>query len=336
MKIKTFYCKKLHEDINFDAECIYTCCGPQPGPGYKLPNENTDMKKYCKQFAKWKYRIAKMPFIGKMPKECKNCLELKTKDISLSDLIRNKFLFKKEQAKIKNIIFKSFKQCELACVYCSEKRYTKGKKTQEIQKSDFYNTLPLLKALKDQDLIDNSFTVEFQGGSIQVWDEFIPTLDEIVKYGVKNIIYHTNAFKFVPEIVKYSNINSSISVSIDSGCADTYSKIKGEDRFNTVIENITMYADAGINCTVKYIIVKNLNDNIEEVDKFIKIIDEIRGKIKDSNKINVMVTIDYRESLKQNYKASEENCKLIHHIQNHCNINNIYFEIENHIKEAIK
>ncbi len=334
--MKIFYCKKLHEDINFDADCIYTCCGPQPGPGFPLPTEETDINKYCNQLAKWKQKIAKMSFVGKIPEECKTCLELKTKDVSYFELIKNRIAFKKDHAKIKNIIFKHFRQCELACVYCTEKRYTKGKKTQQIQKSEFYDTLPLLKALKEQDLIANDFCAEFQGGSIQVWDEFLPTLEEIVKYGVKNIIYHTNAFSFVPEIVENANINSAISISIDSGCAETYTKIKGEDRFNTAIENITRYADAGINCAVKYIIIRNLNDNIEEAEKFTKIIDEIRGKIKDPNKISVMATIDYRESLKPNYKASEESRKSIQYIKNYCETNNIYLEMENHIKNAIK
>lgn len=298
--MKSYYCKRLYEEINFDAENVYVCCGKSLGPAFDVP-QNTSIKEYCKKLINWKYNSVRNAYINKISDECKNCLELEKREISFFDFISIKFfpIFFYKKFKIKNIIIKSFRQCELACVYCLEKRYTKGKKITNIVKSDFYNFLPIFDSLLNQNLLDKQdLRIEFQGGSISVWDEFIPLLEKIKDTGIKNIQYHTNAVKFIPQIEELAKItNSSMSISIDCGCSDSYKKIKGENCFDNVVENIIKYADAGVSISCKYIIVKNVNDNIEEISKFMNLIKDIKNKVKYKDNIGCMIDIDFRESL---------------------------------------
>ena len=58
-------------------------------------------------------------------------------------------------------------------------------------KSDFYELLPIFKEFQKNNLIDiNNAEICFQGGSISVWDEFIPILNSAYEYGVKNFTYY--------------------------------------------------------------------------------------------------------------------------------------------------
>lgn len=34
--MKSYYCKRLYEEINFDAEDIYVCCGMSLGPSFPI------------------------------------------------------------------------------------------------------------------------------------------------------------------------------------------------------------------------------------------------------------------------------------------------------------
>ena len=39
--MKSYYCKRLYEEINFDAEHVYVCCGKSLGPSFDLRFKKT-------------------------------------------------------------------------------------------------------------------------------------------------------------------------------------------------------------------------------------------------------------------------------------------------------
>lgn len=334
--MKSYFCKRLYEEINFDAENIYVCCGKSLGPSYKVPERNPSAK-YLNDLIKWKQNCAKQAYLGEVSTSCLGCCELQEQEISKQDYLKAKF-FNTKKFPIRNIIVKTYRQCELSCLYCLERKYTKGQKTTVIEKSNFYDFLPIAKELIKKNLIDKYTRLEIQGGSFTVWDEFLKILDLFVKFGIKDILYHTNAVKFVPEIADAaSKINSQMSISIDSGCEETYLKIKGENKFNEVLENIVKYADASVQCSVKYIISKNLNDNIEEIKKFGNIIKELKERTKFPHKISTMLDIDFRESLSSSdYAVPEEYISMFKYMKDFCEKNNIDIGYQDFIKNKLE
>lgn len=339
--MKSYYCKRLYEEINFDAENVYVCCGKKLGPSIETPNKsNMNISEYCKKLIKWKFKSAQNAYLGNISPQCKDCIELEDREITFFDFFKMKFLpfFYRKKFRIKNIIIKSYRQCELSCIYCLEKKYTKGKQTNTVEKSEFYDFLPILNSLIEQNLLDkNDLRLEIQGGSFSVWDEFIPVLSKIKNHGISNILYHTNAVKYIPEIAELSQItNSAMSIPLDCGCAESYKKIKGSDLFNIAVENIIKYANSGISISCKYIIVKNINDNEQELSNFLDTIKEIRSKINNKDNISIMLDIDFRESLAvSNYAISDKNLSLFKHAIEFCKENGINIGFQDFIKKKL-
>lgn len=344
--MKSYYCKRLYEEINFDAENVYVCCGKSLGPSFETPqkkcthNTTININKYCNKLIDWKLSSARKAYIGNVSENCKNCIELEEREITTSDFLLMKIFpnLKTKKFKIKNIIVKSFRQCELSCIYCLERRYTQGKKVKIKTKSDFYNLLPIFDALTNQNLLDKKeLRIEFQGGSISVWDEFLPMLNKIKDLGINNVMYHTNAVTFIPEIAELARTtNSTMSISIDCGCKESYKKIKGDDLFDNVIENIIKYENAGISISVKYIIVRNLNDNLEEINKFLNLMKEIRTNAKNKDNISIMFDIDFRESLAENkYIIPDDYKKLLYHSINFGKENNFEIGFQEFIRNQL-
>lgn len=342
--MKSYYCKRLYEEINFDAENVYVCCGKSLGPSFETPththNTTININKYCDKLIDWKLSSARNAYIGSVSEHCKNCIELEEREISTLEFLLMKIFpkLKIKKFKIKNIIVKSFRQCELSCVYCLEKRYTNGKKIKVKTKSDFYDFLPVFDSLIKQNLLDTKeLRIEFQGGSISVWDEFLPILNKIKDLGINNVLYHTNAVTFIPEIAELAKTtNSSMSISIDCGCRESYTKIKGDDLFDNVVENIIRYANAGISISIKYIIVRNLNDNIEEITKFLNLIKQIRTNTKNRDNISIMFDIDFRESLaSKDYIIPPNYKQFLEYVINFGKENNIKVDFQEFIEKKI-
>lgn len=338
--MKSYYCKRLYEDINFDAENVYVCCGASLGPAYPIPKqeEKFNYEHYLKSLINWRYNCIKNAYLGNISEKCKNCIELEPKRIYLKDFLKTKFFAKVSSFPIKNIVIKSYRQCEFACVYCLERKYTKGKKTLEITASEFYNFLPILNTLINKKLINNKdLRIEFQGGSFSVWDEFQEILDKVVNYGVSEILYHTNAYTYIPKISEYAKkVNSSMSISIDSGCKETFEKVKSVNSFDNVVENIIKYANSNINCSIKYILIKNLNDNLDEIKKYCNTIDYICSKIKDKNKISMMIDIDFRESLaNKNYEIPKEYIEIFDYLEEHSKKTGIPLGMQDFIQKKL-
>ena len=61
-------------------------------------------------------------------------------------------------------------------------------------------------------------------------------------------------------------------ISLDSACRETYKKVKNVDCFNKVVENMKKYAKVQrhghYTVRSKYIIIPNVNDNLEEIIKW--------------------------------------------------------------------
>jgi len=335
--MKAYYCKHLYNEMNFDINNIYICCGSSLGPSHEVynPEKWKSYDDFVKDLLKWRQNISKQAYSGNIPEQCENCIELKKIDISLKDYLKGKFFNKYP---IRHIIIKPFRQCEMACIYCLERRITHGKTTLEVSKSDYYEFLPIFKKMIENKIIaTEDVEICFQGGSISVWDEFEEVLDLAYKYGVKNFEYLTNAYSFLPKIAEAAkDTNSRIVVSLDCGCRETYKKIKLTDKFDDVVNNIVEYANSNIEVLLKYIVVKDVNDNVEELQKFCDTVSEIRKRhTKGKRDIAMMIDIDYRDILKPDYVMPEEHRELLRYISEWGKENNVSVGMQEHVRKMI-
>lgn len=67
-----------------------------------------------------------------------------------------------------------------------------------------------------------------------------------------------------------------MTISLDSGTRETYKKIKRVDKFDDVVNNVKRYIkeigeEFSFHLIMKYIILKDMNDNKEEIDKWIDV-----------------------------------------------------------------
>jgi len=90
----------------------------------------------------------------------------------------------------------------------------------------------------------------------------------------------TNGFIYLEELKDLlSEKNIKLNVSLDSGKAETFAKIKGVDCFDKVVENLKKYATSGGEIQLKYIVLDGINCEKTDIDGFIGIAKEINATV---------------------------------------------------------
>jgi len=167
--------------------------------------------------------------------------------------------------------------CQCMCVYCSLREEGLFDVTPE---SERINEI-ILEALDyafEKDLIHPEATWQVSCGEITI-HPFRQRIYDLLSD--KQVCFYTNAMLFDEHIARNLSANprSSINLSIDSGTASTWHKVKGIDNFGKVVSNLERYAkhssrDGQI--TLKYILLPEVNANLEDYDGLIGIMKSIR------------------------------------------------------------
>ena len=322
---KRLYCKRLNETLNFDALKVFYCCATRTGPSIDVPNPNK-----IKDIIKKRNSLIKMLDRGEIPAECVGCFDLKEQEVP-KPLILSQF---SKPPKANMIIVKHFKQCDCSCTYCCE-QYLSGRKiVLKPKKSDYYDLLPIIKELYKQNMIDKKeLDVHFQGGNVSVLEEFNDLVNIFIKNGVKRVEIATNGIKYLPQIEQICNKTFvDVNISIDAGTKETYKKIKTVDKFEDLIQNLKKYAKLPILLRLKYILVRGINDNKEEIENYINLMKEIG--IKNSE---LMIDQCDSEFLKNGeFKIPEYYYEIFEFYKEKCKENNIEANIWEYIKEILE
>ena len=167
------------------------------------------------------------------------------------------------------------------CIYCSEQYLSKRKLVVKPQKSDYYDLYPIIKDLYNKNILDSkNLEVLFQGGNVSVLEEFDDLAEIFVTNGAKKLELAVNNIKYLPIIEKLcTKTFIDFDISIDCGCRETFKKLKIVDKFDDVVENLRKYAKLPVQIRLKYILIKGVNDNIEEISKYIELMKDIGIKI---------------------------------------------------------
>ena len=274
--MKEYFCDQLNNTITCFHNGIFACCSGHKDDliyydGYSDKDKNMD----------WSYILKKKYYFFSLLNEknidnspCKGCFYLREK--TENDKISSVF----NQINISNWL-----HCNCGCIYCARiKDGKKNKITIFPKKSPYYDIIPVIKNLNNQKLfVSKNLEVCIQGGDISVLKDFekiIKTFSELNTIDVNSVFFIilSNSIVYKPiirELIKKGKCK--LVTSIDAGCKETYKKIKRVDKFNNVIKNLKRYCSCLIDpkIIIKYILVKNINDNEKEVSLFINKMKEI-------------------------------------------------------------
>jgi len=172
--------------------------------------------------------------------------------------------------------------CNQKCIYCGYPQifYKKQKQMQSsITEGKRYDILKCLQYVEDN-CIAEDVRVDYCVGEIGVQKIHNEKILAIWNRNNWRGEIATNATVFLPGIATLLEKNLiSLLTSLDSGTSETYHKIKCADLFDRTIENLTKYAGTGGGILrIKYIVLEGINDNQNEIDKFIDIIEQLSNK----------------------------------------------------------
>lgn len=259
-------CDLLQNEITFFHNQIQSCCSSQLGPVYysDYKGEKIDVQRILDI----KRNAFEQMKSENVPKNCEGCFNIKS---------CNNAEF---QPKFTRLIISHWVHCNCSCIYCARNQFSDGKVTRTPQNSDYYDMLPIIREMYRNGLLstDNDLFVDFQGGDISVLAEFDDIIRELMAHNVDYIRFTTNNIVYQPLIAElFKQSRAELMTSLDCGCRETYLKLKRVDKFNDTVENLKKYKEACKDAFIfiKYITVKGVNDNVDEVNKFLDLMFEI-------------------------------------------------------------
>ena len=253
------YCQHLYNGITFHFKGLTLC--------NEIFNKEDSYIEYKGDFLK-KFLERRNEIISDMKNDI--CLDYCQKCIHLKDVGNEEV-----NDKIRKIDIFHWNECNCGCFYCSNRNSTKFKIVNHKVKGQI-NILKSLDKLKKLGVLDDKLAIHTHGGEPTILKEFGDILKFALKYNYPvNIMSNGILYeKLIPQVLKIPN--SVITISLDAGTRETYKQIKKVDKFNDVIKNVKSYVkDLGeeysSHIIMKYIILKGINDNKEEIDKWINI-----------------------------------------------------------------
>ena len=252
-------CHWIQHGLSFERDHIEMCClCCHKGGGHLYLKEN-----YNGKGLKWEdiFKL-KTKFIednknGIIDPRCEGCFNLTHKD------------WDDDKKYINYIHFNHWTHCNSDCIYC----YTSWDK-KNFQKRPHYKVMPILKELFKKKLFHPDGEVTFAGGEPTILNEFDDIINLLIKNGANRITVHSSGIKFSKAIEKgIKEGKVSVCLSADAGSSETFYKVKRVNKFDKFWQNVEKYANAQTKdndylVETKFIIIPEINDNKEEVEKW--------------------------------------------------------------------
>ena len=249
-------CEWLEYGINISPNGIEYCCMYNPKSDKREPVVPIKNGQYdIKSFLKIKKQVLKKQKKGIINPGCIGCYNLQKGNWNTKDFY-------------KYIVVNLNYKCNSDCCYCfTHKNKLAFNSLKEI---------PLLniikKGIKKKLILPNS-EIHLGGGEPTLHTEFEDILNELLDYGCNNIKIYSSGVKYSKAIEKAIDKNAcKLYISTDSGTEKLYKRIKNINKYNEVWNNIEAYSkkqgNENTNVWIKYIIIPDINDNIESAKDF--------------------------------------------------------------------
>ena len=259
-KVEYKCCPHIRNGLNFTRTGLRFC--------NKLSASGQDSivlygKDFYKKFTQIKHSIIEDCKKGIIPDYCKGCIYLEEKDWDTLD-----------EAKINNLEIFHWNQCNCACIYCGNRNETHLKITEKKGKSAYVDLYKILKSFIKEGHFAQNVNVSFVGGEPTLLKEFTDILKLFMKHKYKMHIL-TNGILYEKLFAKSIRLNKEnyMTISLDCGSKEVFKQLKRVDKFDDVIKNIKRYIkdtkENSKNVIIKYILIEGVNDNREEIIKWL-------------------------------------------------------------------
>lgn len=257
MKYKS--CYWIEAGINFDTNSYKVCClYSAKGGGNTIVKDNYKGESIdWDEFFDFKKNIKDLHKNGSIYPKCEGCIFLEDRD------------WDDNHTKISMINLDYWTKCNSKCSYChtmqDKNKYNSFKN---------YNFLPILKDMVKKDILRPYGHVSFGGGEVTLLREFDKLLYIFMKTGFPLTRIHSSCIKYSKAVEKgLSDGCVDLIVSVDAGSKQLHEKIKQVKSFDKVWKNLKKYASHQKNPIAvksKYILIPGVNDDIREIDLWLK------------------------------------------------------------------
>lgn len=290
-------CDYLLNEIVFSPNSLAACCCNQSNEHFStfinnLNGDNFDIDLYLEQRSQY----ISMLKSGVVPQFCKGCYRLQEKEWD-------------EALDIKRIIISNRTKCSCNCIYCALIKFGKQNK-QEANRTKTYDIIPFLKDLHQKNLINPDTLITVAGGECSEYPagelEFIVYMALICDCRLELLSSGLFYSKGIEQALK--SPKTMLRISADSGIKSTFEKIKRVKMYDEFWRNIKKYIDTAILkniVRVKYIIIPEVNDTLEEVQAFVK-------KCEQVNCTCIELAVEYEWFHNNKDKVVPENIKEIY------------------------
>jgi len=204
-----------------------------------------------------------------------------------------------ERLEIKYLSMENHSICNMKCAYCDDTYYG-GKKAE-------YDVGNLVVDLDNDGAFENLHTVVWGGGEPTIGKDFAEIIDFLKENTNAKQRVLTNSLKYQQLITNMLGREEiSIVTSVDAGTQETFTKVRGMGKLETVLNNLQTYSAENPHLvTIKYILTVD-NSSIEEIIAFVRLI-ECRNLIN----CNFQISVDF----KQEEATVDQICSVItlHH-----------------------
>ena len=248
------FCSMLYRDINLEPASVQPCCDVHgcEVPAFPFSGGSLDMRAYTAHVENCVRRLQ-----DKDDRLCKGCPQLGESSPRALDGKTPRF---------RSVSINTHRYlCNCKCVYCNLWKHR--------ERGTGYPVLPVLESLAEQDALEPGCLISWGGGEPSILKDFEEASQWATGKGFWQNV-HTNALRFSPAIAHLLREGrGEINISLDSGSAETYQKVKGVDGFAAVRQSLARYAEASANprcVTLKYIIFE-ANNSIPEITRFFEL-----------------------------------------------------------------
>ncbi len=263
VKSERCFCDYLNGYLQFFSSGLSSCCinGHKCAYIHEWFFKNRELKESLENFNYKRQYYREEAENGRIPLYCRSCDFLKIEEDS--------------DDRLSEFIISDHAYCNADCIYCSD-RCSVSKKTMGHAPADRYDAIISgFLSIYNSGKMRKNAVFQAAGGEITIHPQKEKIYDVMHKLEGIQIQILSNCFIYDEQISKLINTkNAFLQCDLDAGTPETYIKIKGFNKFYTVVENLKKYRKNG-EIKIKYVVMPHWNDSEEDFGGMIRILEEL-------------------------------------------------------------
>ena len=272
-------CKYLGKFMLYREGSFSPCCVTGHMPSFKVSGSVKE------RVIKWQSVTTKLIEAAQLDSQnkCKNCHMLKSDFWRKSVRLNMLSLASNNRGDV----------CNFKCVYC----FAQDSLKQTRDSKNGISAYEILQQLYEVPELDKEdLTLLISNGEFCANKHCDEMLDIFLKTNWKmDLTSNCSIYREKLESLMESGRVVSIVTSIDAGTRETFKKIKRNDMFDKVVENLRRYPLSKTRLHLKYIFLEGINDNEADINGFYDIAKEVNGIIMFSSNLTKPYTPKMRE-----------------------------------------